>query len=192
MQLACWMISEMADRPPTIYLDACPLIDMAERKDSTDQSDEAGACVWFCRQILRAARDGRVKVLTSFLSIAECTSIRAEDGSSIPSPPDEIKRFYEMLLLSGKSGLELVSLTQAITIKARNLRWVSGINLRGADTIHVASAMQSRCDELWTRDGKIWKKRQQIAELGLRVIKPTETGLLPPEYRALSLLPEQD
>lgn len=179
----------MTDKIPKIYLDACPLIDMAQHEADGGTSGEIGKCVWFCTQILRAARDKKVKVLTSFLSVAECTSINT-NGAAQPSPAEETKRFYDMLLLSGKSGVELVPITQALATRARDLRWVSDLNLKGADTIHVASALQMKCDELWTRDGRIWRYRVKLGQMGVRVLKPCETQVLPSEYRTGSLFPE--
>jgi predicted nucleic acid-binding protein len=181
----------MSDKAPIIYIDACPLIDMAQVTADGSKPDDISNGVWFCQQALRAARDKKMRVLTSFLSIAECTSINVTanaETASPPSPPEEIKRFYDMMLLSGKSGIELVPITQDIAIRARNLRWVSNINLRGADTIHVASAMKMNCDEIWTRDGRIWSNRAKLKELGIVVVKPAETSLLPDSYRTKDLI----
>jgi len=180
----------MSEKSPVIYIEACPLIDMAQVTADGVKADDISNGVWFCQQALRASRDKKIKVLTSFLSIAECSSINetVSKTTAPPSPPDEIKRFYEMLLLLGKSGMELVPITQGIAIRARNLRWVSNINLRGADTIHVASAMQMNCDEIWTRDGRIWSNRVKLKELGIVVVKPQETLMLPSEYRTKELL----
>jgi len=183
----------MSPKSHTVYIDACPLIDMAESKATVTQPDEIQKCVWYCRQILRAARDKKVRVFTSFLSIAECTSINCPQDHKAPaSPSDDIKRFYDMLLISGKSGIELVPMTLAISIRARNLRWVSDINLKGADTIHVASALQMQCTEIWTRDGRIWKNREKLKQLGINVLKPYETDVLPAEYRTIDLIPASD
>jgi hypothetical protein len=82
-----------------------------------------------------------------------------------PSPPAEIKRFLDMLLTSGKSGITIVQMRQIIAVRARDLRWASEINLKGADAVHVATAIEMKCDELWTRDGRIWKKRAEIGQL---------------------------
>jgi predicted nucleic acid-binding protein len=160
-----------------IYLEACPIIDMAEyeAKPSKDREME----VWLCKQALTAAREGKVLVYTSMLSVAECTTIAPD----LPSPPAETKRFLDMLLLSGKSGITIVQIRQIIAVRARDLRWASEINLKGADAVHVATAMQMQCDELWTRDGRIWKKRVEIGQLGLKVVNPKETTVLPENYR---------
>jgi hypothetical protein len=181
----------MSNKIPRIYIEACPLIDMAQEKADGLKGNKVSAGVWFCQQALRAGRDKKAKILTSFLSIAECTRINVEAAEQPTSPPEEIKHFYEMLLLSGKSGMELIPLTQTIAVKARNLRWVSEINLKGADTIHVASAMQLQCDELWTRDGRIWKNREKLSKLGISVVRPSESQILPSEYQSYSLFGEE-
>lgn len=177
----------MSNKIPRIYIEACPLIDMAQERADGLKGNNVSTGVWFCQQALRAARDKKAKILTSFLSIAECTRINVNAATQPTSPPDEIKHFFEMLLLSGKSGLELIPLTQAIAIRARNLRWVSEINLKGADTIHIASAMQLQCDEIWTRDGRIWSNREKLLKLGISVVRPSESRYLPPDYMSLTL-----
>jgi hypothetical protein len=52
------------------------------------------------------------------------------------------------------------------------------------------TAMQMRCAEIWTRDGRIWTNRQKIAELGIKVVKPFETQVLPSEFRNQILFTE--
>ena len=59
---------------PKIYLDACPLIEMAQFAALPKGANESVG-VWYCRQALRAAREGEVVVTTSILSVSECTSI---------------------------------------------------------------------------------------------------------------------
>lgn len=161
---------------PHIYIEACPLIDMAEHRAA--HGSEVTANVWSCRQALRAARDGKVRVFTSNLSVAECTTI----CNDLPRPPDDVKRFFDSLLMSGRSGLTLVAMTQQIAVRARDLRWNFGVNLRGADCIHVATAMAQGCTELWTRDGRIHKKREPLKDLGISATFPNLTNLLPKEY----------
>jgi hypothetical protein len=168
-----------------IYIESCPLIDMAEY-ETTNVKDDRANDVWFCKQALAAARAGKIVLFTSMLSIAECTTIK--DG--LPSPPDDVRIFYDMLLTSGKSGIAIVSLRQAIAVRARALRWLSGINLKGADTVHVATAIEMKCDELWTRDGRIWKARDKIKQFSLDVVRPSGTKLLPEEYKQPDL-PQQ-
>ena len=79
--------------------------------------------------------------------------------------------------------MKLVSVTSAIAERARNLRWLDEINLKGADSIHVASAMKMNCDAFWTGETKSGlggaTNKQQLAKLKLNICPPN--GLLIPE-----------
>jgi hypothetical protein len=88
-----------------------------------------------------------------------------------------------MLLTSGKSGLALVMPTSEILKRARDLRWEGSLNFKGMDAIHVATAMHMRCDEIWTRDGRIYKARDAIAQWGVVPMLPKDTKVLPDGYR---------
>lgn len=169
-----------------VYIEACPFIDMAKHRAEMLSGDEDEQNVWFTKQLIKAAKDNKIEVLTSSLSIAECTHVQAPNA---PDPSEDIKRFYDGLLNSGKSGIKLVQPTVAIMEKARNFRWVDGIYLKGAaDAIHVASALAMRCSEFITTDTKILKHHTKLQDLNLIVCKPKETKLLPPEYQQDSLL----
>ncbi|MDD9817863.1 MAG: PIN domain-containing protein [Gammaproteobacteria bacterium] len=170
--------------PHKIYIDSCLFIDMAKYKAVMASENENERNVWLIKQFINAAKDNKIKVLTSSLSIAECTHIKGADN-----PSDETKRFFDTLLASGRSGVELAQPTRAIIGKARDLRWLHGIRLKGAlDAIHVATAMYFECGELLTTDKKILNKRE-LHELGLNVCKPEQTTLLPEKYRQGDLLP---
>lgn len=167
-----------------IYIDACVFIDIAKHKANVSLQGKDERNVWFTRQLLKASRDEKVELLTSSLSIVECTHI-----PNVPNPPDNIKRFYDGLLASGKSGIKLVQPTFTIMEKARALRWIDGIYLKGAaDAIHVASALLMNCAEFLTTDGNILNKSDKLQELNLRVCHPEETELLPPKYRQGDML----
>jgi predicted nucleic acid-binding protein len=119
-----------------------------------------------------------------FLTIAEFT------GANIQ--PNEVgaklKTFLSMLLESGKSGIRLMPVTRTIALSARNIRWIDQVGgLKGADAIHVATAREMKCDELWTRDERhILKKREELKALGINVLQPSESALIPPQL-SLSL-----
>jgi hypothetical protein len=132
---------------------------MAENESNPLTQDPRKLGVWLCNQALKAARDGKIQVYTSMLSIAECTAIEPD----LPSPPAKIKRFFDMLLMSGKSGITLVQMRHIIAVRARDLRWASEINLKGADAIHVATAWKENVTNfghgmvVFGKDG--WKSR---------------------------------
>lgn len=174
-----------------IYIDACSFIDLAKFKAKTPLKDENESNVWFTEQLITAARDDAIKVFTSFLSIAECTHISAP-GKPIPS--EDTMHFYDSLLASGKSGVELVQPTFSIVLQARDLRW-AGISIRGrggADQIHLASALEMKCHEFLTSDNGILSKHEDFQKRGIRICKPKETELLPEKYRQGNLLQGTD
>lgn len=136
-----------------------------------------GADIWFLKQLLQAHRDQEIQVFTSTLAIAECTS-----AGDLIKP--NVKRAFERLLTSGEY-VHLVQPTPFVMEAARDLRWVHGVVLRGADAVHVASAVDRKCEEFITTDGQIKKLAAKpiLAKLGLKMIVARETGCLPEKYR---------
>lgn len=135
--------------------------------------------VWFCKRILEAARNGDLLVYTTALSSVECTHV--EPGQ--PIPPQDIQDFFNMLLSSGRSGITRVQAIEAITMRAKNIKWKDGVALGGFDAIHVATALHMGCQEFITTDGKIYKNRDKFSHHKLSIIQASETTLLPDEYR---------
>lgn len=162
---------------PRIYVDACPLIDLVKYRLKMGSSDEREKDAWFTDRLIQAAKQRKLELFTSTLTIAECTHVHDQKKDKEAQP------FFLGLLASGKSGFALVQPTVAIAEQARNLRWIHGLALKGADAIHVASALAMKCDEFITTDGKgLLKRAELLAALGLRVSPPSATGLLPPEF----------
>jgi hypothetical protein len=119
----------------------------------------------------------KVDLYTSTLSIAECTHVNDENKDRDAQP------FFLGVLASGKSGFALVQPTVTIAEQARNLRWIHDLALKGADAIHLASALAMKCHEFITTDGKGFLRRAEaIAKLNLRVCRPSKTTLLPSEF----------
>ena len=175
----------MFNNLPRVYLDACCFIEAIawERgKGNPDRKDD----IWFIGKLFTAAIDGKVEILTSTLSIAECTHIEG-------ALDEEIKQGFRRLLTSGQYVL-LIQDTVLVAEHARSLRWVHEVNLRGPDSVHVASAISEGCGEFWTFDGKIPKFTQRLEALGLSVLGEgamKRTRELPSEYRQHTI-DEQD
>jgi len=169
-----------------IYMDACCFIDMVKTKVGKVVAQDREADVWHLKRLLEANRDKEVEIYSSTLSIAECTHA----GENDISPP--VKSEFDRLLMSGQY-VRLVQLTPFIATDARDLRWVQGINLKGADSIHVASALATKCEEFLSSNGRLARLANAgnaLARLGLTVREGRQTKCLPERYRQLNLADE--
>lgn len=172
----------MADLP-RIYVDACCFIDMVKTEVGAKIESDREIDVWHLKRILEANRDNEVEVYTSTLSIAECQHVGEEDVS------DAVKQRFSGLLMSGQY-VRLVELTPFIAQDARDLRWTRNIALKGADSVHVSSALDRRCGEFLTSNGRFEKVDRYsgaLSKIGLHVRRGKETQLLPSKYRQLNL-----
>ena len=167
---------------PRVYIESAPLIDLVKMKVGAGVRDDQAGDVFYVEQALEAARAGDLEIFTSTITIAECTHVN--DAAKL----EAAKPFFMGLLASGKSGFRLIQTTLSVVERARDLRWFSGVNLSGADSIHVASALHLRCDELWTGDGKMLKRADLLHPLGLRVCKPSLSSSVPAKYLQKQLL----
>lgn len=164
------------------YLDACCFIDLAKQAIGTLPKDRATP-TWYVWKLLEANRDGTVEVFTSTLTIAECTHA---DGIV----DQRVRDLFSRLLMSGQY-VRLVQPTPFIAADARDLRWNHGIVLRGADYIHVASALAIKASELLTTDTKILSVAPRTNTIGLRIAAPQLTAVLPDDYRQENLLDDK-
>jgi hypothetical protein len=166
-----------------VYIDACCFIDMVKISVGHTLTQDRESDVWFLKRLLEANRDGEVEIFTSTLSIAECTHIGEAKISAA------VKSQFSRLLMSGQY-VRLVQMTPFIAERARDLRWDSGINLKGADSIHAASALEMKCEEFLSSNGRfarINNHSKTFAKLGMIVRRGRETACLPNKYRQLNL-----
>lgn len=171
---------------PKIYMDSCCFIDMVKTDVEKKIGDERENDVWHMKQLLEAHRDNEVVVYTSTLTIAECLHVGETPVS------DRAKALFSRLLVSGQY-LHLVQTTPFIAQDARDLNWKRNISLRGADGIHVASALDRGCQEFLGNDNRIKrvsKYNGELKKLGLSVRAGGETTCLPAKYRQLGLTDE--
>jgi predicted nucleic acid-binding protein len=165
----------MTDR---IYIETSPIIDVIKGRVRTGFDPNRKRDLWHTEECLRAALAGDIEVVTSVLTIAECRRARQDK-----KPTEEMKRTIRAVLASGKI-FHLAEVTQTIAEYARDLEWEYDINLKGADAIHVATAIRTGCQEFFTTDEKgPVKNALKLAKLKLRVIAPSDTSLLPSKYR---------
>ena len=171
----------MADKP-RIYVDSACYIDAA--KDSIGLAPpERKADVWYLKQLMEAHKAKEIVLFTSVLTVSECTHVG-------PNSPRNIQELFTRLLTSGQY-VTLIQPTVFIAMDGRALRWNHAINLSGADSLHVASGLFKNCDEFLTTDEKLGKFAPSITELGMKVLAPSKTNLLPAAYLQGSLLDEK-
>lgn len=164
---------------PRVYIDSCCFIELALQsigKHKTDRDDD----LWHLKALFDAALDDKIELLTSTLSIAECSHA----GGDVS---EDVKTLFKRLLTSGRFVF-LVQDSVLVAERARNLRWAHSLSFRGADAIHIASAMEMKCDEFLTWDEKIHAQAVALGNLGIPVHFPRDTASLPMEYRQ-QLLP---
>jgi predicted nucleic acid-binding protein len=160
-----------------LYLESSCFIEIAKHEVGTHEPAREDD-IWYLNSILDASLNRKVEVLTATLSIAECLATQAGESEVRP----EVKNTFRKLLTSGQY-LALIQDTILVADRARNLRWVHKLVFTGADSIHLASALEFRCEEFWTFDEKILKRKVELGSLGVKVILPHETLALPDEYR---------
>ena len=180
---------------PRIYADACCFIEaVRHRRGLALSADGEEAQIrdkdcWFFRRLCDASRDGAIHLVTSMLSVAECVNAGEPDG-----PSQETRDLFVEFLTSG-TVVELVEADIFVVERARDLHWNDKLTLKGADLLHVATALNEKCTEFLTLDGKIKKPKfvaavSAIGRLGLPIRRPSDTGYLPNEYRTNDLLEE--
>lgn len=168
-----------------VYFDSCCFIELVLDANG-DKLADGGKYVWHLRTLLRAARDNRVTVVTSAFSIAECLSANSKAD-------ENVQHLFRGLLTSGTSGLLPWQVDPFVLERARDLHWKHGLNLKPVDSVHVATALEAKCDEFLTWDGAGGKPRsilnasQAINQMGLTVCLPSDTKCIPEGYKQLAL-----
>jgi predicted nucleic acid-binding protein len=161
----------------SLYMESSCFIDIAKYKlGMTDKiSDLANKepHIQACIKLLDAAEKGEVVILTANITNSECQHL---DGLVTA----EMRRLFRSILTSGKI-VKLVTDTVFISERAQELRWVHDIALSGADAHHLATALESGCEEFITYDNGFLKKKDKIHALGIRPIKGHESQFLPVE-----------
>jgi predicted nucleic acid-binding protein len=174
-----------------IYMDSCCFIESVKSKFGDAQEDRAND-LWYLQKLLNASKNGDIEVITSYLTIAECTHAKTTGNSE---QSEEVKRLFRSILSSGKV-VKLAQLTKVTAELARDLHWEHNINVKGADAIHLATAITTGCKEFLSFDSKKPKSparfSAKLQSLGITVIEPASTQLLPGEYRQHDLGYEKD
>lgn len=126
--------------PPRVYFDANVLL--AYVGDEEGRADTV-------QTLLHEGRRGEIEILTSVLSIAEVAfgALERDNGLTV-----EGEAAIEELWTPA-SPIQLIDVTQALTRQARTLIRTAkseGHGIRGADAIHLASAVMFGCASMFT------------------------------------------
>jgi len=170
------------NKMPRVYIDACYYIDVAQGRHAVNVDPARLSHLPYLEGMLLASGDGVIEVWASTLIIAECLYV---DGQ-LDTVPEAVRQTFQSLLTSG-SFVKLQAVDFFIAERSRDLRWVDEVRgLRGADAIHVATALELGCDEFITSNrskgplqGDTPKK---LNDLGLRVIQAPDTQVLSNDY----------
>jgi predicted nucleic acid-binding protein len=117
----------------------------------------------FCTQMLREAEIGNYEIILSTLAIAEFAPTKKEQDDAI----------FEQYLR--RPSFLVVSLIRPIAEIARDLtRKFGGQGLRGADASHLATAIYSRSQYLFSYDNHLLGISDKISEL--KICEPEWPG----------------
>ena len=166
-----------------VYFDNTMFVDIVRTDLGKSLDSDRVADVWVAKRLMEAHRDKEVKVMTSVLTIGECTHGGDGDVS------DRAQFLISKLLMSG-DYVHIIQTTPFIATDARDLRWVHGINLKGVDGIHAASALSQNCNEFVTTDGRfdrLYVHKEAFERLGMRIVHARDSQCLPAKYRQLGL-----
>ena len=171
---------------PRIYVDSCIVIELAKYAKKLHRTDREND-LWFVRQMLKASEDGEIEVVSSSLTVAESLHLGLDERKQPIECDTETQEFLINLLTSG-TLIKLIQPDIFVAERARDLRWKHGLKLKPYDSMHIASAIDAECKEVLSWDTDISNKERAyeistLSKMGLRVISPHETSVLPDSYR---------
>jgi predicted nucleic acid-binding protein len=175
---------------PRVYIDSCIVIELAKFAKRLHKPEREND-LWFVRQMLKATEEGEIEVVSSAITVAESLFLGFDD-KKMPIECDlPTQEFLINLLTSGRL-VKLIEPGIFVAESARDLRWKHGLKLKPYDSMHVASALVGQCKELlsWDTDMSSQKRAEEIrvlSSLGLRVIAPHDSNVLPETYRQQGL-----
>lgn len=152
-----------SNRPRKICLDTVCILDALEKRPGFVDP---------ITPVIKEAEDGKALIVVSSMAIAETLHISSrpnEDQLKI------IEEFYD------RPYVEPQAFDERIAWIAHMLR-TQDKKVDAADAVHVATAIDTECEVLLTRDGEGKRNRTKMLDLdGIKVPKrPPQTGEYPP------------
>jgi hypothetical protein len=117
-----------------------------------------------CKEVLEAAEDGKVLIVTSALTIAEVLALK--NAQPIPvSNCRKVEAFFR------RDYIVIRNITRHIAENARTYVWDYGVKPK--DALHVATAIDADLELLNTFDEALQKKSTMVGNPGLIISKPS-------------------
>lgn len=147
-----------------IYIDACCLIDLAQQDAGYTTQQNRNQHLEFCRLFLDAGRNDDHVIYGSTFLIAECVSIREDLVTRKRICTDAVKVLFTKMLMSGNPIMP-VQPTPRILELSRKLAWedkLIGGKIGPADRVHLATAIEMKCEGFITADENLIKIKPAI------------------------------
>lgn len=132
-----------------------------------------------CRQVLHSAEGGEIKIVTSALTLTEVVHIKG----LVPMDAKDETTIEDVFQ---KDCIVIVDVDRRIAEFARQLVWKHGVKPK--DSVHVASALVAKVDELHTFDDDLLKLDGKLGSPPLKICEP---GLTQPELPNMSNSPKR-
>lgn len=130
-----------------------------------------------CRAVLREARNGSLRIVTSALTLTEV--LRPKGTTLIPKEKaDKIHRFFQ------HEWIVVYNLDRALAEKARDVVWNHSVDHK--DSVHVATALDAKVDQFDTYDGSLIALSGQVGDPPLKIGVPDVPETLFDQLAALS------
>lgn len=152
---------------PRYYWDTCCFIhvlDIQSRRRAI-QNEQAQQMILFLEQVFRDAVEGRLKLVTAELLLAEILPL-----------DDDHRNFLKQV--KACPHIELIAVSRQAWELAGQLRAEWRMNrrsdLKTPDAIHIATAILFKPDEMWTTDDRILRlyNPEESTYRGLRTVHP--------------------
>ena len=148
-----------------------------------------------CKLLLDSVRDGDHLAYGSTLLIAECIAVKDSSQQNKRITDEDVKSIFKRLLLSGKPIIP-VQPTPKITELARTLAWDDGLTngVGCMDRIHLATAIEMKCDVLITSDIRLINKGKLIlSKYKIKIVSAEGLAhLIPEKNKQLTLTDSQN
>jgi predicted nucleic acid-binding protein len=131
------MASKEIQELPKVYCDACFFIAIFHEEVGRFQ---------ICSQIMEDAREGKCEIITSYCTIIECCKSIQDAEKKLGFTDEKVEEF----LL--EDAIVKVEVDRIIALKARKIQQHVPKKIKPFDSLHVATAIQEKCDFLFTYD----------------------------------------